>query len=230
MRTGRRSIGLLSFLLWSTASLASATIINGDFTTALSGWSTTDTTSTGQTTSPSRSVAESGGEAVLRTQGFLADVALVSLFQDITLPALTTTLSLDIGLAQTGSDTPPGTFGFLDVVQVSYLDATDTAFDRLWLGVNVAGAFEPTTRAPLILPDLGNGLRHFTTDVTSLAGRTGTLFIDLADQDDGFFSQARLDNVALATRPSTVPEPGTWLLLSSGCLAVLWARRGFRRP
>src|SRR5205814_1916690 len=132
---------------------------------------------------------------------------------DIDIFSLATNLSFDIDLARGAAETPPAGLGFPDFVQASYVDATDGQFDRLFVDLNV------------------NGVLRFTTPITTLAGRSGTLFFDLSDQDDGFFSTARIDNVVIDVRITAVPEPGTWLLVESGLLGlrVLIGKRGRRR-
>jgi hypothetical protein len=163
---------------------------------------------------------------MLETQGVASDITSTALLQDITAPNPAGVLRFDIGLARGAADMPPGGFNFPDFVQVSYLDASDAAFDQAFLAMDVAGAYDPLTLDPVTLPSVGGGLFRFTVSLAALAGRTGALSFELFDLDDGFFSAARVDNVTLDTVSAAVPEPGTWLLLSSGVLGLL----GLGRP
>jgi len=127
------------------------------------------------------------------------------------------------------TDIPPAGSNFPDFLQASYVDNADANFDRAFVGLDLNGAFNPSTFDPVNVLALGNGLFRFTTSITALAGRSGTLFFDLSDQDDGFFSTARVDNVAITVGTTAAPAPATWLLCGSGVLGVLGLARQRRR-
>lgn len=223
-------IGLVGTLLASLGSLGHATVMNGDFSAGFTGWTTEDMDTNGTLTSPSASATETGGEAVLATQGLPSGIVQISLLQALHLPARATTLSFDIGfISGMLPDSPPGGSAFPDFVEASYLNDADASFDRAFVGLDVNGAYNPSTLAPVALLDLGNGLFRFTTAITALAGRTGTLFFDLSDRDDGAFSSARVDNVTITVRTTAVPEPATWLLCVSGLLGLLGLVRQCRQ-
>ena len=205
------------------AGSAHAYVVNGDFSNGLFGWTTEDLLSDGSLVSPSASVEELNGVAKLSTQGF-ADpgVRVVTLAQAFTIDSAAEALGFDIGFDRAGTD-GSGIVGLPDFLEVSWLDDWDFGFDRFLLGVDVNGFYDPNTFDALILPSVGNGLFRFDTGISDLAGRSGTLYFDLIDFDDGFFSMGMVDNVGIAL--ASVPAPGTSLLLAMGLWIVLRRRR-----
>jgi len=220
-------------LVCSTAAHANGIvngIANGYFSNGLdglAGWTTADTDSSYSETVPSASVSVVGTDQVaqLDTQGIASDILMVSLYQGITVPGNAATLSFDIGFAQLGSDSG-GTSFLPDFFQVSYVDDTSSTFDRYFVAVDINGFYDPTTFDPVTLTDLGNGLFHSSTSIPDLAGRSGTLYFDLNDFQDGYYSRGLVDNVRIDL--AAAPEPGTLLLLVPGLMAAGAARGGRR--
>jgi hypothetical protein len=203
------------------APVVQAGIINGDFSGELSGWSTMDCGVDCFIPSASISV-NSDGQAVLATQGINSGVSLTSLYQSFSIPSSVTTLSMDVGFWRTDADAlnPDEPFGVSDFLSVSYLDDSgDTGYDRSLISFNSDG---PYNASGALVP-LSDGWYRLFIIINDLADRSGTLYFDLNDQNDGFQSVVKVDNVTLI---SDVPESSsTILLLGIGLLFIL----GFAR-
>jgi hypothetical protein len=74
-------------------------------------------------------------------------------------------------------------------------------------------------------------LNAFTLDVSAYRGRNIALEFTLANENDGWYSKATLQNIRFAdgTFGTGLPEPSTLLLLGAGGLAGLRAKRPSRR-
>ncbi|AUB81404.1 hypothetical protein [Candidatus Thiodictyon syntrophicum] len=204
-------------------------IVNGDFSAGpggLANWQTVDTLVDFTVLAPSGYVSAAGGVADLQTPGFASGVVMVTLYQAIAIGPTATTLTFDLGLAPGTGDAGGSGTGVPDFLQVSYVDDLDSAYDHRFVAVDINGFYNPNTFVPLILPDLGNGLSRFATGIADLAGRTGTLYFDLNELDDGLYSTALIDNVRIDA--AAAPAPGTWMLLAFG-LAGAGASRARNR-
>jgi hypothetical protein len=216
-------LSVMSVLLLQ-APVVHAGIINGDFSGELSGWSTMDCGV--DCFIPSASIsANSDGQAVLATQGIASGVSLTSLYQSFSIPSSATTLSFDVGFWRTDADAlnPDESFGINDFLSISYLDNTgDTSYDRSLMAFNADGPYN----ALGTLTPLSDGWYRFSILINDLANHSGTLYFDLNDQNDGFHSIAKVDNVILS---SSVPESSsTILLLGIGLLFILGFARKVR--
>jgi hypothetical protein len=210
---------------------AQAVVMNGDFSDPidLNYWTTEDLYSDLSSAIPSVSVSEVSEEADLQTQGYENGnpfVEIVSLWQAVSIPVDAGILSFDIAFARGAPDAGGAGMGFLDALFVSYLDDDlSGAFDLFFLGVDDFGFFDPNDPfGPPPVPDGYDpvtGLYSFSFDISPAAGRTGILFFDLLDDDDRYFSSARVDNVWIGA----APEPGTWLLLAAGLAGALAGKR-----
>jgi hypothetical protein len=201
---------LLVFLLLN---VSHASLINGDFSSGLEGWVTEDDFSS----SPSLSVSAAHGYAILSTQGISDGAFLISLYQQISIPEWAYTLSFDIGFENVRADTGGSSGGFVipDFMQVSYLDNLDNDFNRNFLAIDSTSPYDPDSLEELSLPSFSLydlTWYHFSAVISDLAGSSGTLYFDLWDGDDDWFSMAYVDNV----RINPVPEPATILLLGAG--------------
>jgi hypothetical protein len=216
---------------------AQAVVMNGDFSDPidLNYWTTEDLYSDLSSAIPSASVSEVSEEADLQTQGYASAhpfVEIVSLWQAVSIPADAGIVSFDIAFAQGMVDAGGAGMGFLDALFVSYFDDLDLtgAHDLFFLGVDDIGFFDPNDPfGPPPVPDgfdPGTGLYSFSFDISPAAGRTGILVFDLLDDDDGYFSSARVDNVWIGS----APEPGTWLLLTAGLAGALAGKRRRNQP
>jgi hypothetical protein len=209
----------------SSVTPAHAVIMNGDFSNGLTDWTTEDLYSDFSSAMPSASISVVNGEAILDTQGYSSTtpfVEIVSLYQPVGIPADANKLKFEIDFGQGRMDQGGNGQGFPDFLEVAYYDDADLAYDMFLLGVDSIGFYDPNDPlGPTPMPDGFDpmtGLYLFSFDISSLAGRNGALYFDLVDNDDGYFSTGRVDNVWIGN--GAVPEPGTWLLLTAGLAAA----------
>ncbi|HEC31611.1 MAG: hypothetical protein DRG59_08870 [Deltaproteobacteria bacterium] len=199
---------ILLVVVCGIARISEASIYNGDFSFSLDGWNS------------GAGIHVDAGVAVLETQGAENGPVMITLSQEVEFSSLCSTLQFDFFFERTDDDVSPGsTFIVPDAFQAAYIDDADETFDMFFVAANYHGNYYPSDPASLVaLPQLGDFFR-FSANVSTLAGRKGTLRFDLRDEDDGFFSRVYIDNVQV----SPVPVPGTLLLLGSGlsCLVCL---------
>lgn len=150
-----------------------------------------------------------GGFAVLEEDPGLL---LSSIEQTIVIPAGAERLSFDYGL----SSTPDGTSGFpipdafaaylLDPVTLDPILSTPPFYDYFYEGRDGFQDYDPS-----IVTVVGSTV---TLDLTSVPGGTDALIIfDLMGGNDGYYTEATVDNVTL----QVIPEPVTMV---SGFLAL----------
>lgn len=221
--------------------ISRADIINGDFSTGLTGWNTYDTTTggidlvTGDPISPtiitpSASVSVVAGQAVMATQPPDINVpsnsvGQITLFQEnILIPNLVTRVLFDVGFSSTMVEQCLDC-GPADFFSASYLDGSNPSFDRSsFFNIDLVGAYDASLN-PITGIGTFNGLQRYAFDMSGYGGRTGTLYFDLFDQIDGYSSVVKLDNVQFENATAPVPEPGTMLLLGSGLAGLAGMRK-----
>ena len=188
----RICVVLAAGVLFLAAGQVSADITNGDFSAGLTGWTTAGP------------VSDGGGYALFEEDPLFG---VTSLEQEITIPAQALSLSFDYGLFST----PDGTSGYplpdrfsaylLDAVTRNPLLSRPGLTDYFFEDRRGFGAFDST-----IVTVAGGTV---TLDLTSIAAGTDALVtFDLLGGDDGFATQATVDNVSV----SLIPVPGAALL------------------
>lgn len=207
---------LLSSLSIAAIALSSAVsaqgIVNGNFDTDLSGWSTE--TNGGF-------VDWIDGTAVLSTgPGFTAFSAVLvqgddgsfSFNNPILLTAGFDLFKFDAVFSTLGQDVlETGLSGFTDNLQLWLYDAND-----------LSGSGDALIATIDALTSGGPG---FSFDLTPYLGQLVAFSFELNDEDDGFDSQVTLDNVRIETSP--VPLPGALLFEMTALLGL--AGNGWRK-
>ncbi len=193
-------IGFMVLLVASAGQALGITVTNGDFSAGLTGWSHVGP------------VTDGGGFALLEEDPVLA---VTSLEQQIVIPPGARSFSFDYGLVST----PDGSSGFpfSDGLAASLLDPV---------------TFDPILNTPGFTDyfyEDRNGARSFDPSIVTVSGDRVTLYLhsipggtdallafDLLGGDDGFATQATVDNVAV----SVIPEPLTIVGIPLGLIAV----------
>lgn len=211
----------------------SATVVNGDFESGLSNWSTVDIGSgfwstTDSSTSPiSGSPIPGGGDGSFISVTDQIGPSSHVLFQDISLEAgQTHALSFD-WFAQDQSGLGPidaGTMNPLAAANQHFrVDVMEVSFSD-WFGSNSSDGVLANVLAPTAetLPVSGFNTTNF--DLTPWAG--SDVRLAFRQVDNLFFFQAGVDNVRIQssnTNNTTVPEPASVLgllaLFSFGCVS-----------
>ncbi|MBN1906149.1 MAG: PEP-CTERM sorting domain-containing protein [Deltaproteobacteria bacterium] len=249
-----KNAGLLFLFVIFLSGSTFGDIVNGDFNEGLNDWTADQNMGEDLT---GGYVFSENGQAVLQTAGFSNGIYMVSLWQSFEIPDGATTLSFDFlfdyktseddfvldldGDGDVDEDDLSDQNGdgvldgedvntFPDWFQVSYLDDdASSSYDRFFIGVDTAGFYDDTfVDLPTgTINNLEDNWYRYTTTINDLAGSTGTLYFDLNDQNDGWYSRARVDNVVISTSAAPVPEPATMLLLASGLAGLAGFRKKF---
>ena len=206
-------VALVSLLLVAAPADA-AVIVNGDFSSGLTGWTTTGP------------VSDGGGFAVM-TDDLVSGMA--SLEQAFVISALSQSLSFSYSL----SAVPDGTAGspFPDAFTASLLDpvtfapilSTPGFTDYFYHDNSGFVDYDPS-----IVSVSGDTV---TVDLSSVAAGTDALIaFDLLLGDDGLTTSVEIDNVEAAGEQVIIPEPASvviWMVVfgASGLGAVLAQRR-----
>lgn len=195
----------VGWLLVIAAQAGAVGVTNGDFSAGLSGWSAFGP------------VSDGGGFALLEEDPVRG---VTSLEQQIVIPAGARFLSIRYGI----SSTPDGTSGFpfFDGFVASLLDPA--TFDPILSSAGFTDFFFEDRAGlrqfdPSIVGVSGNIL---TLNLTSVPPGTDALIaFDLLGGDDGFATQATVDDVQVHARVGVVPEPLTLFGLPMGVAAVV---------
>jgi hypothetical protein len=217
---------LMAVLLVGMSLESRADIINGYFSQGFAssgeaGWFADQTT--GEEVDDTSYVKIEEGQAVLSTPGVASNVDMISLWQWFEVPKLATTISFDVFFSNTpdsecSDDTDDS---FPNYFQASYVDDNLDEYYAFFMGVDENGFYAEgfnllLTPSPLVA--LENNWFRYTTSITNLVGRSGTLYFDLLDMDEDCYSTAKIDNVTITSAP--VPEPSTLLLMGCGFVGL----------
>jgi hypothetical protein len=196
----------VAFILLTSFPAGALPVNNGGFDSGLDGWGSTV------------GVTWSGAAAQLRIQPYEAGITTMTLSQALTLPGpvlISFDVKFDNGperVLPLGVD--PGQPNFF---QASFYSALAPSLDRFLVGIDVAGPYDAALNS---LPGTGpDGWFHFAGIISG----NGTLYFDLFDRGDIFWSEALVDNVQIASLP--VPEPSTLVMLAAGLAVLVCFRR-----
>jgi hypothetical protein len=228
-------IGVFSFVGSATAY---AGFINGNFATGdLTGWTASAIDQNGNPVTPLISVASSGGTnfAVFDTGNFATGPFDSTLSQSFLVTAAQPILSFDFNHLPTLTPDPTGTgtSSFRDSFVASLFDGTKTYV--LLLTDSSGSLADPFGTAPgsvTIGTSSGSPLDStLRADLSSLAGQTLTLDLDVTNQNDGFRSVFDPTNFLTSTPmpPNFIPEPNSLMLAVIGGVASLLYVRKRRR-
>ncbi|HYP09321.1 MAG TPA: PEP-CTERM sorting domain-containing protein [Bryobacteraceae bacterium] len=233
--TRAKHLTTVALLVVSTLPLQAGLIVNGGFEAGLSGWTRADQfgsegafllqtgTVTPVTGIPVASPPEGSNAAMTDAEGPGSHV----LYQDFVVPTAVAnallTFSLYINNGAPAFETP-NTLDFAtptlnQQVRVDIVRATAEPFS-----VNPADILMSVYRTQ-VGDALQSGYTPISVDVTSLlqANANQTLRLRFAEVDNVFTFNAGVDAVDITT--NAVPEPSTWLLVSSVLLGAALHRR-----
>jgi len=198
-----RAVPLILMLVCLNAGWSSATLLqNGDFSSGFDHWAGFVNGNIPVSTS-STNFDASTGAAILINDDTNYQVLLSQIFE---LPAISSTLSFDYLWVPTdnGSDTFQASFAVWNTA----LSVFDSPID-LFNGPN----------------PLAGSLTTLAYDMSSYIGQTIRLDFILTDNDFAALDMLVLDNVMTST--TSVPEPGTLIMLCAGLsVLLLFSRRG----
>lgn len=220
-------VGVFSLVGSGTAS--AGLLVNGNFATGdLSGWNASAIDQNGNPVTPLISVGSSGGTnfAVFNTGTYAAGPFDSTLSQSFLVTAAEPVLSFDFNHLPVVSPDPTGTgtSSFGDSFVASVSDGTNT---YVLLLIDSSGSLtDPFGTAPgsVTIGQSSNSPLDSTlrADLSSLAGETLTLYLDVTSQDDGSQSTFDLTNAGTAKPElSNVPEPDSLMLAVIGCASSL---------
>jgi hypothetical protein len=226
--------------VFSSAGLgtASAGFINGNFATGdLTGWTASAIDQSGNPVTPLISVASSGSAhfAVFDTGNYATGPFDSTLSQSFLVTAAQPILSFDFNRMPTLTPDPTGTgtSSFRDSFVASLFDGTKTYV--LLLTDSSGSLTDPFGTAPgsvTIGTSSGSPLDStLRADLSSLAGQTLTLDLDVTNQNDGSQTVFYATNFLISPPMITnfIPEPNSLMLAVIGGVASLLYVRKRRR-
>jgi hypothetical protein len=236
MKAKNAVLALLVGLVTSVGSgTASAGIVNGDFATGdLTGWTASAIDQNGNPVTPLISVVSMGSihDAVFDTGQYATGPYDSTLSQSFLVTAAQPILSFDFNKMPTLTPDPTGTgtSPFGDSFVASLFDGTNT---YVLLLIDSSGSLtDPFGTAPgsVTIGQSSNSPLDSTlqADLSSLAGQTLMLNLDVTSQDDGFQSMFDSTNFGMTQviSPNIIPEPSSFVLaLIGGVASLLYARK-----
>ena len=195
--------------------LGDVAITNGDFSAGLTGWSVSNPGATW----------DAVGEYALLEKG--PGSYITSIVQQIVIPAGALTLSFDYAISTAGSTSGPSlpdglSASLLDPVTSDPILARGSLYRDYFFHANTGNVFDTDVFYDQAIVTWDGS--RVTLDISSVSPGTDALVLfELYDGDDGFATQAILDNVAVV-----VPAPSAVLLgavgLGMGGLGRRWRR------
>lgn len=213
----RRTLAVILVALFGSycfISTGNAALINSDFSSGLTGW-----TSQGDVTTDNQ-------EAVLGDDGVNDSL----LYQPVALSSGQYRVEFDF---LNGLSSVPPTFGFLDsffaslyfVNDLSQLDILGGSFDAITPLFDLDANGVSNLTGSVGLSSKGGNWRHFGLTFQNNFNYVIPAFELLEQNQINADSTVRIDNVSIAV--SAVPEPSTFFLLGSGVAAFFLFRRSF---
>ncbi|MBC8413113.1 MAG: PEP-CTERM sorting domain-containing protein [Nitrospira sp.] len=209
------ALSISVLLLVGTVSHSKAFILNGDFSSGLTGWTIIN------------NVTETSGEAILNDSN-----GITALYQGAALAAGNYTIEFDF-LNQMSSSSLVHPFTFFDtffaslyyINDINTFNLTTLTFDgeAALFDMDHTGNFN--VNGTITASSKGGSWEHFSTSFVNnfnYAIPTFELFeINFANGD----SSLNIDNVEIAANVAPIPEPSTLLLTAGGIIGFTYLRR-----
>ncbi|WP_165233705.1 PEP-CTERM sorting domain-containing protein [Aquisphaera insulae] len=214
-RTLLRQSFLLGCILLAVPSFVSAgSLVNGDFSAGLSGWTVTGD-----------SVSVVGGEAVIQESSVLPEATL---YQDFTISAGAKTLSFVLVRVGEEDGFPPAGFGvsLLDVgTGLSLVPTVDAFTDSFYTRDLTTGTAEGLAATGVtVSPSAGALPLTITVDISGLEGKDARILFRVFGGGSTSDASATIDDVRVGGA-NAVPEPGTLSLALMALTVLAGARR-----
>lgn len=189
-------------------SVSAGAIVNGNFSSGSTGWAVLDSANDPTPLGANGAVSFGGGQAVLATGAGIApysaaiDQGFTNSLDAITLGAIDSFFKFDALFTRIGAD----------ISELQPTSFPNDSLNVLMYDMNSASVYS------IANIDYSTAATQFSFDLSAYIGLTVGFSFELADANDGYNSQVALSNILIEQRtaPSTVPVPGTLLLVIIG--------------